>query len=526
MHRQTIYLKHGRTASSRRGGSWSFVVLSLGLMSSAEAAIIAPAAANAVAGQTVKIPLVNAGEMFSILESPAHGTLTTNSDGSVSYTANSDYTGSDRFRFSADLGDDASVTGTGSVSLNVVAAPQNNDPAANENQALSALEQSTDPGLQEFYRNLSLLPAATQAQVIQSITPLQTAAQINSAANQSSGQARNISQRLREIHTQTAQGGSTGGIKISANGQSLTHGHSAGGGAGDETQTNDLLDDRLGIYINGQFSRGDRITTDREVGSNSDIFGVTLGMDYRLTDQFVLGTAFGFTDNDTEYERGAGQLKNRGYSGSLYGSYNVTDNLYLDGVFTYTSNDYESERMLLIPDAQRNLNIQNSKATPGGDQQRVSLGAGYDIPMGPWTVGLRARAEYGSMTINAYRETGPSALNLQVDEQFNESMITVLGWQVGYAYSTPFGVLLPQLNLDWEHEFMNDSRNMVMRYVNDTTLPFTIKTNNPDRDYLTLRAGMSAVFANGLSSFIQYETLLDQRYDTLHTARIGVRWEF
>lgn len=500
-----------------------------GSLNFADAAIIAPASVNAVAGQSVTVSLVNAGESIRITRLPANGSLLDNGNGSVTYTPSSNYSGADSFGFAADLVG-APVTGTGSVSLNVRPAASADTPP-NQNHVLDVLAKTDDAALNAFLRNYDALDPATQARVLESITPLQTAAQINSASLQANTQVRNLLYRLNEVQQHLRQGRNTGGIKVSANGKSLSLSRlfpaqaSMGGGAGDE-EAGGLLDNRLGGFINAQYGRGDRISTEFEAGSDSELFGVTAGLDYRFGDAFVLGGAFGFIDNDTEYQRKAGSLLNRGYSGSLYASYFVTENLYLDGVFTYTGNHYESERLLLIPDENSNLALQNSKASPKGDQQRFSFGLGYDLPMGPWTVGVKGRSEYGRMNIDAYQETGSTPLNLLVDEQFNESVLTVLGWQVNYAYSAPFGVLLPYVGFDWEHEFKNDSRDMVMRFSNDPSLPFVIKTNTPDRDFFTLRAGMNAVLANGLSSFVQYETLLDQRYETMHSGRIGVRWEF
>ncbi|WP_084480047.1 autotransporter outer membrane beta-barrel domain-containing protein [Methylomicrobium lacus] len=362
------------------------------------------------------------------------------------------------------------------------------------------------------------------SEVIDSLTPGQIAGQVNSSFSQSGGQNSIVSRRLLEIRKQIKEGESSDGVKVSSNG--LLRGQALGGAAGDTVSAGGLLDDRLGVYVTGHFSKGDRISTEWEKGFDTDNAGVLLGADYRLTDRIVLGSAFGYTDDKSQFFHNQGHLINRGYSGSIYGSYNITDNLYFDGVFTYTHNDYESVRELIFPDEQGRLITGSASSSPQGDQHRFSFGAGYDLPMGSWTVGLRARTEYGRTNINAYSEEGQTPYNLLVDKQFNDSVLTDLGWQISYAYSTPFGVLQPQLNLDWEHEFKNNSRDIVVHYNDFNNLPSTLRTNNPDRDYLVFRAGMSAILTHGISSFVQYETLLDHRYDTLHTASLGVRWEF
>lgn len=366
------------------------------------------------------------------------------------------------------------------------------------------------------------VPGEYSPKVIESIIPGQIAGQVNSSFSQSSSQTASLSQRMLDLRKQFREGVSQG-IKLGANSGS---GQALGGGAGDALSVGGLLDDRLGVYVNGQFTKGNRITTEWEKGFSMDNAGVSFGADYRLTNAMVIGAAFGYTDDNSFFHQNGGRLLNRGYTGSLYGSYNMTENWYVDSIFSYTLNDYDSDRWLLVPDSSGNLETRSSKSQHQGDQQRFSVGTGYDLPLGAWTVGLRARTEYGRVNINRYAESGPSPFNLRVDSQYNDSVQSLLGWQVSYAYSMPWGVLQPQLNLDWQHEFMNNSRDIAVSFNYSNVLPFTMRTNNPDRDFLTLRAGMSAVLAHGISSFMQYETLLDHRYDTMHTARLGIRWDF
>ena len=155
------------------------------------------------------------------------------------------------------------------------------------------------------------------------------------------------------------------------------------------------------------------------------------------------------------------------------------------------------------------------------------LAGGYDFNFGALTLGVRTKAQYSHMQVNQYSEIGVSGLNLAVNQQKNQSMLTELGGQLNYAISTSFGVVQPQLNFDWNHEFMNNTRDVISRFVGDSSgTAFMINTNTPDRDYFNLRPGISTVFPNGLSSFVNYETLLGYRYGTIHSVNAGVRLEF
>jgi uncharacterized protein with beta-barrel porin domain len=116
---------------------------------------------------------------------------------------------------------------------------------------------------------------------------------------------------------------------------------------------------------------------------------------------------------------------------------------------------------------------------------------------------------------------------LAINEQDVESLTWALGGQVSYAVSTGFGVLVPQLRFEWEHEFLDSERTITARFVADpANTPILLQTDNPDRDYFNFGAGLSAVFQRGVSAFVYYETVLALRDVTAHQVAVGLRLAF
>jgi outer membrane autotransporter protein len=63
--------------------------------------------------------------------------------------------------------------------------------------------------------------------------------------------------------------------------------------------------------------------------------------------------------------------------------------------------------------------------------------------------------------------------------------------------------------------------------VNDPTRSeFAIETDEADKNYFNLGIGLSAVFSQGRSGYLFYETRLDQDDVTLNTINAGLRIEF
>jgi len=103
----------------------------------------------------------------------------------------------------------------------------------------------------------------------------------------------------------------------------------------------------------------------------------------------------------------------------------------------------------------------------------------------------------------------------------------VLGAQVSYAFSQSFGVLVPQGQVGWVHEFENDSEQFSAVYVDDPNQnQLLAETNDPDRDYFELGLGVSAVFKRGTQAFVYYDTVLGFDDVTDHVFTVGGRMEF
>jgi uncharacterized protein YhjY with autotransporter beta-barrel domain len=88
-------------------------------------------------------------------------------------------------------------------------------------------------------------------------------------------------------------------------------------------------------------------------------------------------------------------------------------------------------------------------------------------------------------------------------------------------------VLLPQVRIEWEHEFKNDSRFIAARFVNDPLQQSILfATDGPDRDYVNIGVALSATFRGGIAAFIDYETVLGLANVTGNAFTLGIRGEF
>ncbi len=273
-------------------------------------------------------------------------------------------------------------------------------------------------------------------------------------------------------------------------------------------------------FISGTVGGGDKTPTASEEGFNFHTRGLTAGADYRYSSATVLGGALGYARSDVDLDANGGGLDASGISLSLYGTYCSTQNFYLDAVLNYGANDYKQTR-----------NITYFQKTARSDTQAkllaLSVGGGYEF-----TARSGASAEVSlrlhriASTIDGYTETGANELNLTLRDQYIQVFSSSLGTRGSWPLSLKWGVLIPQMDVSWEHELNDGAHQIKGNFVNDQfATTFAFKTDDPDRNYFQLGLGASAVIPGGKTAFLQYQTTLGREHYRDYNVALGARVE-
>lgn len=304
-----------------------------------------------------------------------------------------------------------------------------------------------------------------------------------------------------------------------------------GGGSGDDEGS--LLSKRFSTFVNGVGGVGDIKGTAQENAANFNNAGVLVGADYRITDHFLAGLAGGYTNmkstNITNANVAGGGLNADIFNLSLFSTYDIKD-FYVDGSFSYGWSNYDVQRRVVIQTNAPGVAVganRTATSNPNGDQYSTALGLGYNFHKAALNMSPFVRANYMHGSIDRYSEQGASGLNLDIAQQNFESLQTNLGGQISYAFSQSFGVITPQALFSYNHEFMNDSRNITANFSADPNgNKLLATTNSPDRDFFVFGTGVSSVLQGGVQLFFNYQTLLGYDRVTSHGFTGGARLEF
>jgi len=116
-----------------------------------------------------------------------------------------------------------------------------------------------------------------------------------------------------------------------------------------------------------------------------------------------------------------------------------------------------------------------------------------------------------------------------IDQQDLQSLVSTVSGRVSYLIDQPWGVLQPQIEFSWLHEFNDDNCVVIGRFVEGAAVPdnlFQLATDPVDKNYFRLGLGLSARFNRGPTVLLQYRTLFDYANLEEHAITTELRWEF
>ncbi len=522
--------------------------------------VVAPAleaiddTAETTASTPVAIPVLanDIGDGLTITQvgTPANGAAAANADGTITYTPASNFVGADTFTYAITDGistDSATVTVTvtrGKEDVQKLLEETTDDPNARTiGRTIGGLCFDRTASA-NFLRDCdALIDAASDGDpnvgsALEQITPRSLGTAADTALT--SAQSQMLGVRSRMISLRSGVMGinldrlniQRGGWTLS--GQDLRYLLASAGGGGTPSAEVEMVDlGPFGVFASGTINFGDRDETENQAGFKFNTLDLMLGADYRFSDQLILGAALSYTVIDTDIDNHGGYLDTQGYGLTLYGTYYPSEQIYVEGMVNYGRNDYDQRRNLAYQLQETEVN-QQFDSSYKGRQFFAELGAGYEFTRGNLTFGPDVRLSYLDVRVDNFQERAfnndpGSAWAMVIDEQNLQSLVLSLSGRARYLIDQPWGILQPQVEFSWLHEFDDNNRTVSGRFVEGALVPdnrFQLFADPVDKNYFRLGLGLMARFDRGPSVLIQYRTLFDYDHLEQHSISAQLRWEF
>jgi outer membrane lipase/esterase len=431
--------------------------------------------------------------------------------------------------------DEGTADASGTAVIEEGAATGNVNTVSNSKTIVSACTSGANPSDSQFQQDCSAIvggstsdPQGTSA-ALTALTPDQVDAQNRAAAQQVTVQQAVIKARMGGLRLASGVRGFSPDEAIASN---FLYGPATGGGASADAQFGST-----GVFFNIKYFDGSQDRNNFTSGYDTDGWTATLGADYRVQNNLILGALVDYSSGNVDYDANKGEMDGESWGIGAYGTYFLKGGGFVEGIVGYNSDEYDMKRNIRysISDATGNVtNVnQTAKSSPNADVFYASLGGGYNIDRQSYTLTPQLSLNYVNNSVDSYTErmSDPSApgggFAVSYGSETYDSMTSRLGFVAAKAVSTASGVFVPQMSIDWIHEFRNDQKDLDARYVNDLSFtPLLITTTEPDRNYFNLGVAVSGQFANGRSAFLSLDVILGYEDVDYYAITGGFRMEF
>lgn len=458
------------------------------------------------------------------------GSTQINDDGSILYVPNSDASGVDTFTYTIQDDSEAAETAIGTVTVNIVANAYSNlglrsnyssvaDSFAAYCSNIRGLDDAeageTRRAMVGICEGLELLAqqnpaAATNA--LEQISPEETLSMQRASLDSGRAQTRVVSQRIAHIKS--------GGPALAFNGHALSQ-HANGGGAGDD----DSPWSALGLFVSAQIEQTEREQSDLENGYDSDGGSFTVGMDYRLNNNTVIGGALGVSNSELTYIDDAGKFDSDTNTAIVFGAWSFGA-FSIESQLGYSRMNFDSERNIRYSDSLRNVDNTLTSETKG-TQQLFNVQGQWEWNKDAWTLYPYLRINAQQNDIEGYEEFGGGGYAIGIEDQQATQITLSSGVQGTYALSYSWGVLIPTFELSLLSEVESDRDTAVGYFIFDTQRnnTFALGNDGGDSSFYQIGLGASAIMKRGVSSFFQYKQISGYEFFSSWQVQAGLRFE-
>ena len=172
----------------------------------------------------------------------------------------------------------------------------------------------------------------------------------------------------------------------------------------------------VGVFVTTEYEKFNQDNTRFETGFDRDTVGMSFGADYLFRNGLILGAAFTYAHDFGDYDGVGGGFDHNSYGILAYGSVQPIANMFIDAVAGYTRKDYNFDRRAAI--TLTTVSVAGSThGDTNGNEWRIGVNSGYDFVFGAFTVGPRLGVLYRETTMNDFKESGHTGLELAYSNQ-------------------------------------------------------------------------------------------------------------
>ncbi len=235
-------------------------------------------------------------------------------------------------------------------------------------------------------------------------------------------------------------------------------------------------------------------------GFKADAVGVSVGGDWRITNESVVGGAFSFmkveTNDNTTAEN---KVETWSYQATVYGWFQPWESIYFDAMLAVATHKYDTLRNMQIGNY-----TANATATFLGTQYGVQTDIGYAfLNDDNWYVAPYVRGRYTYLDIGRYSEKGAGGINLAVDNDPIDEMIAGIGLRIAAKRDYVQAIYVPEISATLLYDFAGTAQSMQSNFLGGGGF-FYITGLSPQQLIQLYSLGVTAYTNDGYSAQLKF----------------------
>ncbi|PWU31013.1 IPT/TIG domain/outer membrane autotransporter barrel domain-containing protein [Pseudomonas sp. RW407] len=250
-------------------------------------------------------------------------------------------------------------------------------------------------------------------------------------------------------------------------------------------------------------------------------FGLSAGMDYRLSPRTVVGLGVGYGNDRTDIGEHDSRSEGDALGLAAYLSANPLSEVYIDALLGYNRIRFDSRRYVTADPSNG-----YASGSRDADQLFASLTASYEYRQGALSLAPYARVNSSYTRLDGYSEHGGGIYALSYEEQDLRYFTSFLGWRTSYDIQTSLGVLTPRVGLAWGHNF-NRNQDYRVRYADqgDDGMLYRLSPDPMDTNFIDMDSGLSLSLGRAWRVALSYRSALGTN-ERNEMFRIGLDGKF
>lgn len=313
---------------------------------------------------------------------------------------------------------------------------------------------------------------------------------------------------------------------------STSSGSALGGGAGADDP---MAIGKWSLYANGVYDAGSKEPT-----TFNDAFsfaGTTalVGADIRLSRTLVIGLLASDIQQHADFDSSesivSGTVKGSGGGITAYVDKDI-GNAYLNFSLGGQRISLDTRRVVTYGSNNPQVSFVNTTLTSSTNATSLmaTAGGGYTFYLSSFSATPYLNWQYLRTHIAGFQESATAGSTdpefaTTVNGQLVTSLISIAGVKLQYAWSLPFGVLLPYVYGEYRREYKDHSQNVDSSYTT-TANQFQLPTDSIDPNYYEVGGGLMGVLARRTQIYVQYMRILQLQYYSDYGISGGIRFQF